>query len=303
MKGGYKDNRPVDPVRNLVAGGLTGCVAKTVVAPLDRLKILLQGAHPVYKDYGAVSGLRAIVKNEGYLALYRGNGTQMLRIFPYAAVQFFAFEHAKRFYASKLGHSPLTSFLGGSTAGLCSVFATYPLDLLRSRMAFRVNSSDTLRHTITTIFREEGPSAFFRGLKPTVVGMIPYAGVSFFTYDNLKSLMLNIPSLRRDVDDAYHLGTIPNLVCGGMAGAISQTVSYPLDVVRRRMQLDSHSHNTTPRYRGIIHALRCIFAENGMRSVFRGLSINYIREIPQAGVAYTVYELFKRLLGVHDERP
>eukprot|EP00055_Hartaetosiga_balthica_P007246 m.24580 g.24580 ORF g.24580 m.24580 type:complete len:301 (+) comp5671_c0_seq1:106-1008(+) len=300
MKGGHSDNRPVHPLRNFIAGGLTGCVAKSVVAPLDRLKILLQGAHPQYKQFGAMTGLQAIVRQEGYMALYRGNGTQMLRIFPYAAVQFFTFEHAKRFYASHLGFSPLTSFLGGSTAGICSVFSTYPLDFLRSRMAFSVNVNPSLSSTIVTIFKTEGVGAFFRGLKPTIAGMIPYGGVSFLSYDYIKSFLLSFPSLRRNEMDMYHLATVPNLICGGLAGAIAQTVSYPLDVVRRRMQLDMHELHEKPKYKGIVHALRSIHAENGFRSTFRGLSINYIREIPQAGVAYTIYELFKRLLHVHE---
>eukprot|EP01147_Barroeca_monosierra_P007435 gene7435-9783_t len=287
------------PVRNFIAGGLTGCVAKTVVMPLDRLKILLQGHHPQYHQFGVITGLRAIYVNEGLRGYFRGNKAQMMRVFPYAAVQFLAYEKARELYTSHLGHRPIVSLLAGSTAGICAVCTTYPLDVLRSRMAFRVGEHWSVRESIRHIVGAEGTFAFFRGLKPTIVGMIPYAGVSFFCYENFKLLLLKVPACRHSRQDDRHLHPIVNVACGGISGAIAQTISYPLDVVRRRMQLDMYAPNQKPRYRGIWHALTQIYAENGLRSIFRGLSINYIREIPQAGVAYTTYELLKRIMNVY----
>ncbi|EGD75251.1 solute carrier family 25 [Salpingoeca rosetta] len=293
------DQVRASPVRNFVAGGLTGCVAKTVVMPLDRLKILLQGHHPKYHRFGVLSGLRAIYRNEGVRGYFRGNKAQMMRVFPYAAVQFLVYEKSREFYIAELGQKRIVSLFAGSTAGICAVCTTYPLDVLRSRMAFKVGDDLTVRQAVRDILHTEGSAAFFRGLKPTLAGMIPYAGVSFFCYENFKAAILSIPALRQRRDDPRHLNPLANIAVGGVAGAVAQTVSYPLDVVRRRMQLDAHRPDQAPRYRSIAQALKAIYAENGMRSLFRGLTINYIREIPQAGVAYTAYELLKRLLKVY----
>jgi solute carrier family 25 protein 16 len=80
----------------LLSLGVAGMCSKTTVAPLDRMKILLQAHNVHYKQYGVFSGLSNIVKRESFLALYKGNGAQMVRIFPYAATQFTAFEIYKK---------------------------------------------------------------------------------------------------------------------------------------------------------------------------------------------------------------
>lgn len=78
--------------------------SKTAVAPLDRIKILLQAHQSHYKHLGVFSGLLNIVKKESFIALYKGNGAQMVRIFPYAATQFTAFEIYKRVSHCVMGH-------------------------------------------------------------------------------------------------------------------------------------------------------------------------------------------------------
>lgn len=76
--------------------GVAGMCSKTTVAPLDRIKILLQAHSTHYKHLGVFSGLRHIIRKESFFALYKGNGAQMVRIFPYAAIQFTSFEFYKR---------------------------------------------------------------------------------------------------------------------------------------------------------------------------------------------------------------
>lgn len=80
----------------MLFAGVAGMCSKTVVAPLDRIKILLQAQSNQYKHHGVVGGLTAVVKNESLQALYKGNGAQMVRIFPYAATQFTSFEIYKK---------------------------------------------------------------------------------------------------------------------------------------------------------------------------------------------------------------
>lgn len=79
-----------------IFAGVAGMCSKTAVAPLDRIKILLQAHQTHYKHLGVFSGLMNIVKKESFIALYKGNGAQMVRIFPYAATQFTAFEIYKK---------------------------------------------------------------------------------------------------------------------------------------------------------------------------------------------------------------
>lgn len=168
--------------------------SKTAVAPLDRIKILLQAHQSHYKNYGVFSGLYNIVKKESFIALYKGNGAQMVRIFPYAATQFTAFEIYKKSCARILGPNPYIKhsdkFFAGAGAGLTAVTLTYPLDTIRARLAFQITGEhkyNGIWHTATTILKEEGGvRALYRGFLPTLVGMVPYAGLSFYSFEVLK---------------------------------------------------------------------------------------------------------------------
>jgi solute carrier family 25 protein 16 len=83
-------------VKTFISGGIAGSIAKTLVAPIDRCKILLQVHNVHYEGFGIFESFYRIVQKEGFFSLYKGNGAQMLRIFPYAAMQFTSYETYKR---------------------------------------------------------------------------------------------------------------------------------------------------------------------------------------------------------------
>lgn len=125
-------------------------VSKTTVAPLDRVKILLQAHSQHHKSHGVLKGIKHIVRTESASALYKGNGAQMVRIFPYAATQFTSFEMYKKYLDGIFGStSHIDKFLAGAGAGLTAVTLTYPLDTIRARLAFQV----TFHNTYTTFHK------------------------------------------------------------------------------------------------------------------------------------------------------
>lgn len=182
-------------MKSLLAGGIAGMCSKTAVAPLDRIKILLQAHNKHYKHSGVFSGLKKIVVQESFIALYKGNSAQMVRIFPYAAVQFTSFEIYKKYLCSVLGStSHIGKFLSGSCAGVTAVCLTYPLDTIRARLAFQVSGEHMytgIVHAARCIFKDEGGlRALYRGFLPTVCGMIPYAGCSFYCFETFKGFCM-----------------------------------------------------------------------------------------------------------------
>ncbi|XP_037069363.1 graves disease carrier protein homolog isoform X2 [Pollicipes pollicipes] len=290
-----------------VAGGVAGMCAKTTVAPLDRIKILLQAHNKHYKHHGVFSGLLNIVRQERFLALYKGNGAQMVRVFPYAATQFTSFEIYKQTFRSLLGpNSHVGTFASGSMAGVTAVFFTYPLDTIRARLAFQVageHKYNGILHVATSIVREEGgPRALYRGFAATLCGMIPYAGLSFYIFERMKyTCMKYLPRYTCHPCEQNTGGLVlsvpAKLLCGGMAGAAAQSVSYPFDVTRRRMQLAYMSPETRKFGMGMVQTLRIIHRENGVvRGLYRGMSINYMRAIPMVAVSFSTYELMKQTL-------
>lgn len=296
-------------LKNLLAGGVAGMCAKTTVAPLDRIKILLQAQSAHYKHHGVFGGLMAIVKHESLIALYKGNGAQMVRIFPYAATQFTSFEIYKK-YLSGLS-IPLVQhgdkFVAGAGAGVTAVTLTYPLDTIRARLAFQITGEHRytgIVHAATTILKTEGGiRGLYRGFVPTMVGMVPYAGLSFYCFESLKFFCMKyLPSTlcrKCERNTGGLVLTVPGkLVCGGLAGAVAQSVSYPLDVTRRRMQL-ACMHPSTAKFgsMGMVKTLTLIYKENGVvKGLYRGMTINYIRAIPMVATSFSTYELMKQLL-------
>lgn len=294
-------------LKSLVAGGIAGMCSKSTVAPLDRIKILLQAHNKHYRHLGVLSGLRAVIQRERFLALYKGNFAQMIRIFPYAATQFSTFEIYKKYLAGLCGEqNHIDKFLAGSAAGVTAVTLTYPLDIIRARLAFQVTGEHVyvgIIHAGITIFKNEGGiRALYRGFLPTIFGMIPYAGFSFYSFEKLKYLCMKYASsyfcetCDRNTGGLV-LTTTARLLCGGIAGAIAQSFSYPLDVTRRRMQLGMMNHVKHNHRSSMLQTMKMIYKENGIaRGLYRGMSINYLRAIPMVSVSFTTYEIMKQLL-------
>ncbi|KAK0751124.1 mitochondrial carrier protein LEU5 [Schizothecium vesticola] len=340
-----KDRKSLDYIwRSGVAGGVAGCAAKTMVAPLDRVKILFQAHNPQFIRYagswfGVGEAIKAIYQQDGPVGLFRGHSATLLRIFPYAAIKFLAYEQIRAAIIHKKEHeTPLRRLLSGSLAGVTSVFFTYPLEVIRVRLAFETkkDSRSSMRAICNQIYHEQarskpplavsssasGPASiatpvasailprsgltnFYRGFAPTLLGMFPYAGMSFLTHDTVGDILRH-PSLSKwttlpqpenaQPGKAVPLRSWAELLAGGIAGLISQTTSYPLEVIRRRMQVggavgDGH------RLR-IGETARIIMKERGARGFFVGLTIGYVKVVPMAAVAFYTYERMKTLLGI-----
>jgi solute carrier family 25 protein 16 len=299
-------------LKSFIAGGVAGCCAKTTIAPLDRTKILLQVHSKSYSHLGIFPALASIYRTEGVRGLYRGNTVMMVRIFPYAAIQFSCYEQCKRVLYGRMGaDSHIARLSCGSIAGITAVLCTYPLDFIRTRLAYQTKDEviyDGIKDAFRKVYTLDGFKGFYRGITPSIAGMIPYAGISFYTFETLKR---NILFSRLDLlckpnpkyPEELVLRIPVNLVIGGFAGALAQTFSYPLDVTRRRMQLAGvlpHSEH----YTSLFRTLKFVYSQHGVyRGLYRGLSINYIRIVPQVSMSFTVYEAMKQLLNLESGIP
>jgi len=239
----------------------------------------------------------------------------MVRIFPYAAVQYMSFEIYKRglslvFKESESGKvNHKLKFFAGSMAGVTSAMMTYPLDLVRARLASHVTQTvegikfpTTIVGTLIYVFQNEGRIVgLYRGITPTVLAMIPYGGCNFYVFERLKHFCVDyLPTICGYEKDGKVILNIPSkLLCGGIAGAIGQTLIYPLDVARRRMQLSMTSSETKKFSEGLFKTLAITYRDYGIvRGLYRGMSINYIRAIPMVAVSFSTYEVMKQMLGL-----
>jgi hypothetical protein len=288
--------------KKLLCGGVAGSVSKTIIAPLERVKILFQVRSHEYPYSGVVNTLRQIVSREGALGLYNGNSSSVLRVFPYAAIQFVSFDFYKKLICPDPTQVPLSgNFFAGALAGATSVIFTYPLDVTRARLAVQVSSSGHRQYTglfqaLRHMWKSEGGlPALYRGAGPTMLGIFPYAGINFFTYHSLKWYYTN------SWTDHAPLTTPLRLVFGSCAGILGQTAVYPLDVIRRRMQIEGLQSGGTVyqyRYTSTWHGFRSICTQEGWKALFRGLHINYIKVVPLVSISFTINDLLRGYLGL-----
>ncbi|KAL8744869.1 MAG: hypothetical protein Q9190_002943 [Brigantiaea leucoxantha] len=223
-------------VAAFLAGGIAGAVSRTVVSPLERLKILFQIQSAGREEYklSVSQGLVKMWREEGWRGFMRGNGTNCIRIVPYSAVQFGSYNFYKRFVEKTPGAdlSPLRRLVCGAAAGITSVTFTYPLDIVRTRLSIQSASFAALGEasrkrlpgmwtTLLSMYRSEGGLlALYRGILPTVAGVAPYVGLNFMVYESVRKYFTpegqkNPPAVRK-------------LAAGAVSGAIAQTCTYPL---------------------------------------------------------------------------
>lgn len=296
----------------LIAGGVAGGVSRTAVAPLERLKILMQvqGSQKVYT--GVWQGLVYMAKNEGVRGMFRGNWTNCVRIVPNSAVKFLTYEQLIRYVTHELRDrggdgqmTPLLRLAAGAVAGTIAMSATYPLDMVRGRLTVQLEKTGEYKgivHCARQIVAREGVTALWRGWVPSVIGVIPYVGLNFAVYETLKDGVIQMSG----VENERELSVWTRLGAGAVAGTIGQTVAYPLDVVRRRMQMSGWAgaqslHAEGGRavvYTGMTDCMRRTVQEEGMKALFKGLWPNYIKVVPSIAIAFATYEKLKEVMGV-----
>ncbi|KAF9263789.1 coenzyme A transporter [Marasmius fiardii PR-910] len=304
-------------IRSGLAGGIAGCVAKTVVAPLDRVKILFQASNPDFQKYagtwsGAFRAGNEIYRNAGVRGLFQGHSVTLLRVFPYAAIRFMAYDQIHHFLMpTKREETNFRRFCAGAMSGMTAVFFTYPLEVFRVRLAFHTKILDRSARpslqTFSQIYHEQssvpqyhGAAAdnrifrrfpilkFYRGFTATIVGMIPYGGVSFLSWGYLRAIFISSTNSEHKKPTP-----IADLTIGAVSGAVAQTASYPFEVIRRRMQVGGII--SPDRWLRWGETVRAIWQANGF---YVGLSIGYLKVVPMTAVSFAVWQGGKRVLGV-----
>ncbi|XP_022151582.1 probable envelope ADP,ATP carrier protein, chloroplastic [Momordica charantia] len=273
------------------AGAVAGAAAKTVTAPLDRIKLLMQThgvrvAHEgTKKAIGFIEAITTIGRDEGIKGYWKGNLPQVIRVIPYSAVQLFAYEIYKKIFRGKDGElSVLGRLAAGASAGMTSTFITYPLDVLRLRLAVEPGCR-TMSEVALNMLKEEGIASFYYGLGPSLIGIAPYIAVNFCIFDLLK----------KSLPEKVQKRTETSLLTALISASCATLTCYPLDTVRRQMQMRG-----TP-YKTVLEAFSGIIAHDGVVGLYRGFVPNALKTLPNSSIRLTVYDFVKRLIATSEK--
>ncbi|XP_057799917.1 adenine nucleotide transporter BT1, chloroplastic/mitochondrial-like [Salvia miltiorrhiza] len=275
-------------LRRLISGGIAGAVSRTAVAPLETIRThLMVGS----SGNSSTEVFQNIMQSEGWKGLFRGNFVNVIRVAPSKAIELFVYDTVNRNLSSKPGEQQRLlvppSLVAGACAGVSSTLITYPLELVKTRLTIQRGVYNGLFDAFVKIFEEGGLPELYRGLTPSLIGVIPYAAANYCAYDTLRKAY-------RKIFKQEKIGNIETLLIGSAAGAISSTATFPLEVARKHMQVGAVSGRHV--YKNMLHALASILQREGLDGLYRGLGPSCLKLVPAAGISFMCYEACKRIL-------
>lgn len=271
--------------KDMLTGGTAAAVSKTCVAPIERVKLLLQvqdaqktiAVDQRYK--GIVDCFTRVTKEQGFLSFWRGNLANVIRYFPTQALNFAFKDTYKRIFLSgvdkktQYGRFFVGNLASGGAAGATSLCFVYPLDFARTRLAADVGKGDNrefkgLIDCIFKIFKSDGPLGLYRGFFVSVQGIIIYRAAYFGMFDTVKDLAMQAQGGK----------SLNFFAAWGIAQVVtvsSGILSYPWDTVRRRMMMQSGRKDIM--YKNTLDCAVKIAKQEGIGAFFKGASANVIR--------------------------
>jgi len=292
---------------DFAAGGISGAVAKTATAPIERVKLIIQtqDANPKIKSgevqrYTGISDCFVrVYREQGLGAFWRGNLTNVIRYFPTQAFNF-AFKDTIKALFPK--YSPKTDFFmffmvnmaSGGLAGAGSLCIVYPLDYARTRLASDVGSGKAqftgLMDCLSKTARGPGGvMSLYNGFGVSVMGIIPYRGVYFGMYDSLAG----INPFRQDKGV---IGLVSKFAIAQVTAITAGYASYPFDTIRRRLQMQSEKPQSEWLYKGTVDCFFKIMKDEGTGALFKGAGANALRTVGSA-LVLVLYGEIKTMMG------
>ncbi|MBA0690451.1 hypothetical protein Goari_008125 [Gossypium aridum] len=312
--------------RDLMAGAVMGGVVHTIVAPIERAKLLLQTQE---SNLAIVAGRRRkfkgmfdcifrTVKEEGTLSLWRGNGSSVLRYYPSVALNFSLKVETIEYFPSgpwqmkraltgkdlyrnilrndcfQDGHvfsGASANFIAGAAAGCTTLIIIYPLDIAHTRLAADIGRTDVrqfrgIYHFLSTMYKKDGIRGIYSGLPASLHGMIVHRGLYFGGFDTMKEILSE--------KSRNELALWKRWVVAQAVTTSAGLLSYPLDTVRRRMMMQSGLEK--PMYHSTLNCWRTIYRTEGVTSFYRGAVSNVFRSTGTAAIL-VLYDEVKKFMN------
>lgn len=275
---------PMAFAKDFLAGGISAAVSKTVVAPIERVKLLLQ-VQAVSKQISADQQYKGIIdcfvripKEQGFASFWRGNMANVIRYFPTQALNFAFKDVYKQVFLG--GVDKKTQFwryfagnlASGGAAGATSLCFVYPLDFARTRLAADVGKTGErefsgLGNCLAKTFKSDGLIGLYRGFAVSVQGIIIYRAAYFGFFDTAKGML----------PDPKNTPFLVSWAIAQFVTTFAGIMSYPFDTVRRRMMMQSGRPKAEQAYKNTMDCWSKIGKQEGPGAFFKGAFSNVLR--------------------------
>lgn len=258
----------MEDTKKLLYGGVSGVISRTLVAPLDRTKILMQTTNTKMSFSNTI---KYTIRNEGILNMWKGNLLNCLRIFPYSGIQFGVYDILQGNHKNNKNQTYINKLCYGSISGSSATIITHPIDVIRHRIICYQDMTK-MHIVVKDIYLEKGLRSYYKGLGSSMCSLTPFIAINLATYDHIKSY------LKSD-----SITTI--LYSSSLSALLSQGICYPLDTIKRRMQLKDIG------YKNGLDVFHKIILHEGYLKLYSGMLPNIIKIIPNNCLRFLIYEL------------
>ena len=264
-------------MENLLIGGLAGITARTATSPLELLKLQKQN------NYLKNNSIKHVIRNEGFRYLWKGNFTNCIRVFPQYSINFALFENNKVILNNYIPNKDLLNFTSGALSGVISMCTIYPLETARTHLSLQTNK--TKYAGLYDVLMKLKANQLYAGLRMSIFGFGPWNAINFMSYYKYKEIF-------KEYEENQHLY---KLLCGGFAGSTAISITYPTDLIRKRLQMQSFSPEV-PRYSGIVDCVKKIVKQEGIIGLYRGLPISYMKCFPTLAIQFWTYDTIQEYM-------
>ncbi|XP_023347299.1 mitochondrial thiamine pyrophosphate carrier [Eurytemora carolleeae] len=277
------------------AGGLSGAVSRLILQPLDVAKIRLQlqvesGGGRTYS--GLLHLLARMPREEGIKSLWKGHVPAQILSISYGL--------------SELKDKRIDKSNGYFSAGCVGTFVSFPFDVIRTRMVAQPETRRIYSSLVDAVYKlntEGGFRAFYKGFGPTMVAMIPQTGLQFGFYSLFSQVMSNFVTVHDHLLGHEVMTVLGSLSCGGLAGVCAKLSIYPLDTVKKRLQVSGWEKGRaglgiTLQYKGAVHCTKDILQREGARGLFKGVLPALVKSAANSSLNFWLYENFSYLLAL-----
>ncbi|KAJ9086484.1 mitochondrial thiamine pyrophosphate transporter, variant 2 [Entomophthora muscae] len=272
------------------------------------------------KYRGIFGTAKTILREEGLTAFWKGNLSAEYLYIAYSATQFFSYRQINDALESSeiVQNSSIRSFLSGASAGLVATSITYPLDLLRTKFVAQDDKNKLytgIKQSIDLVIKREGLVGLYKGLSPTLIQIMPAMGIVFFGFDTIKASLDTHLVMHQLLSETYfecpfrqktsYIAPWKDTIAGALAGLISKTVVFPMDVMRKRFQIQTEKALISPMFhsknysevKGSWAMLKKMIQYEGVMSLYKGIVPGLLKGIPSTAVTFGVYGFCLRCMN------